>query len=47
MSTVTNKSKVMSVEEKVTLIREIETGKQTVPGMWTRKFCDTNDLGKT
>jgi len=40
---VTNKRKVLSVEEKVRLIRETEYGKQEtnwrVSGIWFCKFC--------
>ena len=48
MATFTNKRNVLSVEGKVTVIREIENGnKEKVDrvGIWYRKFYDLNALG--
>jgi hypothetical protein len=47
MATFTNKRNVLSVERKVTVIREIENGnKEKVDrvGIWYRKFYDLNAL---
>ena len=47
MATVTNERKVLSVEMKFNMMREIENGKKTdslVLGIYSRKLYDPNDL---
>jgi hypothetical protein len=47
MATVTDKRKVLSVEEKLKVIRDVENEKKgglLVSGIWFRKFYNPKDL---
>jgi hypothetical protein len=47
MATVMDKKKVLSIERRVKVIRQIENGKKEsglVSGIWSRKFHVTNYL---